>query len=439
VCIKAFATTVGIPAGETQFDMHFDGQRYVEFYRIFEIGGGRMLGNYGGALDTLVERGLVANSEKAQQCGGGSGDGAGGRRNDTFLKAIQPQQSQSTGNANNNGNGTDVYSIVRGRNRYRPAIGGTGVTPNLRPKSALVRSPSDPGLFENNNNNFQRQHQHHQNQHVGSNPARNPPSSNQLQRPSTQGSGSTGLSYSNASPQPSSLNFAQRPNITMQDGVQGGESSRRRTSNPNTQPQPQNIARDQHNIPAPSRPKPRTQQPNTTTHANIHPIREDNSNPKYNLNDSDFLNFSADESVGLIRSTSSVTLDTLLQIDAKRSEEASVSVMNYSHIDPRQMMKTQQSLSFRLQNPPVYSDTAAGDLIQPGYPQSASGGIDGGVGGAGGIGGQDGGVYGMGPSHGVNLPFSPMQFQSPPPPTYETFNTAFANPPQQQMYFQPQN
>jgi len=120
-------------------------------------------------------------------------------------------------------------------------------------------------------------------------------------------------------------------------------------------------------------------------------------------------------------------MDTLLQVEAKKSEDG-VSVMNYAHLDPRQMMKQQQDLSFRLQEAPVYADTVAGDLIQPVYPQF--GGDSGG-----GIGvGSDGEVYGLGPSSDVNLPFSPTAFQSPPPPTYETFNAAFANPPQQQYY-----
>jgi hypothetical protein len=40
-------------------------------------------------------------------------------------------------------------------------------------------------------------------------------------------------------------------------------------------------------------------------------------------------------------------------------------VADTPHLDPTQIWKTQQGLSFRLQNPPVYADTMAGDLINP--------------------------------------------------------------------------
>jgi len=144
IYLKAFATTVGIPAGETQFDMHFDGQRYVAFYRIFEIGGGRMLGNYGGALDILVEKGLRENSKTQQAAGAAVGTFSPTK--DNFLKSIKPHHSQSTTDVTAN-NGSGGYDIVRGRNRYQPAVGGSGVSANLT-KSALIRSPSDPGLVE---------------------------------------------------------------------------------------------------------------------------------------------------------------------------------------------------------------------------------------------------------------------------------------------------
>lgn len=69
---------------------------------------------------------------------------------------------------------------------------------------------------------------------------------------------------------------------------------------------------------------------------------------------------------GMVRSSSNVTLDTAI----KTPEDDLVSLSSgfsgiYSHLDPNQNWKTQQNLSFRLQRPPVYSDTVAGDLIQP--------------------------------------------------------------------------
>jgi hypothetical protein len=65
---------------------------------------------------------------------------------------------------------------------------------------------------------------------------------------------------------------------------------------------------------------------------------------------------------GLVRSSSNVTLDTAI----KTPEDDLMSLASgYSHLDPNQNWKTQQNISFRLQRPPVYADTAAGDLIQP--------------------------------------------------------------------------
>lgn len=69
---------------------------------------------------------------------------------------------------------------------------------------------------------------------------------------------------------------------------------------------------------------------------------------------------------GLVRSTSELTLDTAIKMpDDDLMSLASGFSGIYSHLDPNQNWKTQQNVSFRLQRPPVYSDTAAGDLIQP--------------------------------------------------------------------------
>lgn len=68
----------------------------------------------------------------------------------------------------------------------------------------------------------------------------------------------------------------------------------------------------------------------------------------------------------LMRSESSVTLDTAIKSpdDDLMSLTSGISDV-YSHLDPRQNWRTQQNVSFRLQKPPVYADTLAGDLIQP--------------------------------------------------------------------------
>lgn len=69
----------------------------------------------------------------------------------------------------------------------------------------------------------------------------------------------------------------------------------------------------------------------------------------------------------LRRSESSVTLDTAIQSPDDDLMSLTTSGMSdvYSHLDPRQNWRTQQNVSFRLQKPPVYADTLAGDLIQP--------------------------------------------------------------------------
>lgn len=65
---------------------------------------------------------------------------------------------------------------------------------------------------------------------------------------------------------------------------------------------------------------------------------------------------------GLFRSASNVTLDTAI----KTPEDDLMSLASgYSHLDPTKSWQTQQNISFRLQQPPVYADTVAGDLIQP--------------------------------------------------------------------------
>ena len=102
------------------------------------------------------------------------------------------------------------------------------------------------------------------------------------------------------------------------------------------------------------------------------------SSPTYwhkSIPEADLMDFSVTDSVvqtedhnfGLIRSTSSVTMNTLLRGHMQHTpqqqqpptpttdsrggtggaDDMSVS-MKYSHIDPRQMYKTQQNLSFRL-------------------------------------------------------------------------------------------
>ncbi len=77
----------------------------------------------------------------------------------------------------------------------------------------------------------------------------------------------------------------------------------------------------------------------------------------------------------LVRSTSDITLDTMLRdlgnnkmmkdTMMSTSDGMSVVTQRYAHLDPMQMSKTQQQINFRLQNPPVYADSLAGDLIQP--------------------------------------------------------------------------
>ena len=67
----------------------------------------------------------------------------------------------------------------------------------------------------------------------------------------------------------------------------------------------------------------------------------------------------------ILRTTSSLTLDTMLKSTTEDKRDDMSYVADTPHLDPTQIWKTQQGLSFRLQNPPVYADTMAGDLINP--------------------------------------------------------------------------
>ena len=67
----------------------------------------------------------------------------------------------------------------------------------------------------------------------------------------------------------------------------------------------------------------------------------------------------------LVRSTSDITMDTMLRDMGKDADGMSVVTEQYPHLDPKQMLHTQKHINFRLQNPPVYADSSAGDLIQP--------------------------------------------------------------------------
>ncbi len=92
-------------------------------------------------------------------------------------------------------------------------------------------------------------------------------------------------------------------------------------------------------------------------------LLDNNYNDNKNNNTPDRNSFDGEIST-LIRSTSSITLDTML----RDMDASTIATEQYPHLDPNptQMMKTQQNLNFKLQlNPPVYADSSAGDLIQP--------------------------------------------------------------------------
>jgi len=376
IYLKSYATTVGISPQEPQFDLHFDGQRYTNFYRIFEIGGAKMVGHYRATLDDMVDKGVLSST-------GGTGRPKAAARVPSHRQMEQSEEKTE-----------EVYSIVGGRSRYKPGMQKTGSQANPGVKrSALIRSESDPGLLENpvlfdnhglvggeRTNGYNRRN------------TAPPPASAQ-----NDGSnfGSSGISYSNNTP-PQYATSQPQPTMT---------NNRQSTSRRDVKNSPRNEA----------------------------PIKEDGS-------DRDLMNFASEDnqrgSYGIVRSTSSVTMDTMLKNGPDgtiRAENDDVSVAMYSHIDPRQMYKTQQNLSFRLQNPPVYADTSAGDLIQPVYTPSVVDGGNGGMASPNPYVNQNG-AHGAPPNHG-HLPFSPPQnFQSPPPPTWDTFNMAFANPPAHQTH-----
>jgi len=84
-------------------------------------------------------------------------------------------------------------------------------------------------------------------------------------------------------------------------------------------------------------------------------------------NNDAYNNCAPDEFVGIIQTTSSVTLDTFMGEDEKREEveEDENSIAGCIHLDPKYMLKIKRKLSFRLQDPPVYADISACELIEP--------------------------------------------------------------------------
>lgn len=70
ISLKSYA--VDMP-GEAQFDMQFDGQHYSSFYKIFEIGGARMVDYYRATLKNMLDMGILSPNPYG---GGGGGTNA---------------------------------------------------------------------------------------------------------------------------------------------------------------------------------------------------------------------------------------------------------------------------------------------------------------------------------------------------------------------------
>jgi len=135
----------------------------------------------------------------------------------------------------------------------------------------------------------------------------------------------------------------------------------------------------------------------------------------------------------IVRCASSVTLDTMLQ-ESKKSVDQDVQ-QNYT---PEQLYETNQNLSFRLQKPPVFADSVAGDLIQSHSCVDDVAGTN--------------NVQGFVPKQNMMMPtpissilnaqqnvdMSISNFQAAPPPTWETLNSAYSSNPRQPNTMYPQ-
>ena len=323
--ITAFFSNLNL-GGQPQHMLKLDGQMYDQFYNIYQLGGANMMSTYGTILDKLKASGACRVATRNER------RNAGNTSPNSITSA--PSRMNSTSDLNNNIADDDVHSedyLVRGRPRYRP-------NSHNRSQSS---GRADPRINRNGHGGTDRY----------------------WERPPTL----PGMRYS---PKRTSQNTSWNPNkFNHQDVARNDEEEKKFIAQAMVHSfrdlrgveQSYNHHEDDMSIPTFARP-PRVitsknnNRSSNSQHNGLKAVKE--TSPMADLLDENH-NIGQDDQFGNINTH-----------DVDNSDGISVLTGNISHLDPKQMEKTQQNLSFRLQAPPVYADSTAGDLMQPGTATS---------------------------------------------------------------------
>ena len=372
VHIVAWALPSAAPKGHAQFSMTFDGQDYQDFFKLFQLGP-TVLQQYQHVLDrVLFHSSNTTTNSKTRAPPSIS----------THTRSTRLEPSKR-------GDEHEVDTLVRGRPRYN-SQGSKRVThaflpsappppmefPTLRQSSSSPNvvhyapppAPPAPAVFQDTTMTEEERKLIAQAKVRSFRDLRGT-SSSPIRRWNSERPYHHPQNYHHASDHQS-----------LDSGLSYSESSMPAFARPST---------DRKRKPSPFRkrpsqpPPPAAPAPPAPTPVPLKPTSFPMENDLMDLHPPPTAAIGIEQSRPILRSTSSLTLDTMLRsqpgggiathststgmaidYDDKRDDMSFMADM--PHLDPTQMWKTQQGLSFRLQNrPPVYADTAAGDLIQP--------------------------------------------------------------------------
>lgn len=392
-----------------QFILRFDGQRFSQFTKIYELGGPDMMNTYRNAIHKLNQ------SQQSQQYD--TIAVTAGNNNSHGENGYNGNIGHETNSNNNNNTDYDVsetYSVVGDRPRYNPKTtrGRSSTADNGILASDVARANSNFNTNDNYyiNNNIYSVDDNHVDRYWEKAPAL--PNNNNRGK-NTRMSVRTAHHRISSSLSPTRQRFNNIHNNTYnnnnQDWFRSGKYDQRDVAMDSNMEQ-KYIAKamvhsfrdlrgdngvedddnndDNMSIPTFARPPRVIKNSNNrnTHHTNAkHPHSphlatvQETSSVKDLLGDNYATGHDSNDDgpYNLIRSTSSITIDTMLRDSHLDNDNISVLTDQYSHLDPKQMSRTQQNISFRLQTPPVYADSTAGDLIQPSTASFVGGGMNG--------------------------------------------------------------
>ncbi len=369
VHITAWALGIGSKAQfDQQFILTLDGQRYNDFYPIFALGSPSMKSRYAKALAR------AENILKNNYSSGGGGDppsvddiysrGAGaGSQSQTYASAPvsapvpaadilgdRPRRKMNHQNQNPIPNLNQIHNV------YRPYP-----QPSAPPRPGMIqRTSSDPDILGGYGSGYDR---------LGVSTTQQ-----QLEEEERKLVAQARLNslrdLRNRRDQEQSGMYARSDVEEVQYMTQARIRSfrdMRYTAEHGHSNGPTRLDADDDTIPTFARPPPSPRRTGIAAMPRaglgLQPLQEDATVDLLDMDD----NHGNSSGVG---PPSAVTIDTTIQSIPADDEISTFSHDVYSHLDPNQMWKTQQNVSFRLQRPPVYSDTAAGDLISTAGTQS---------------------------------------------------------------------